>query len=564
MEERRLLLAVAVSLLIITAWGYLFPPPRRVPPPAPSPAGAPQTTASPQAAGTPGPTPSASPTAAPARPQIADERERRVEVASSDVTVAFSTRGARLLSWQLKKFKDHRGRPEEMVMTVLDIETGDVALDNRLRAALFRPRSSAALGEENEITLTAPEGGETRVSFEYSDGDLQAEKTLRISGAGYLVQVAATVRQGERAIPCKLLWGPGLGMPTPEEMQVQGYQAPQGVVLEPRGIDRVAAAKVTESPRHVADARWVAVESHYFVAAMVPPRETGAVEVRGVTLPARDDKKAQVEPVAAVDLGTGSDPALVYVGPKDYEYLGRVGHRLKEVVPVGDWIGPIVVMLMSLLRWVHSLVQNYGWSIVLLTVLINLAMAPLRHYSIANGVKMAKIAPEMKVIQDRYRKLSLTDPKRQDMQTEMGELYARHGMSMSTQMTVGCLPLLLTMPFLIAFYRVLQVSIELRGASFLWIPDLSARDPLFITPVLMGASMFIMQRITPTTMDPAQQRVMMVMPIVFMVMFFAAPAGLNLYWLASNVCSILQQAVTLSIIRGREGEPAVVREKRRK
>src|SRR5262249_45629302 len=209
---------------------------------------------------------------------------------------------------------------------------------------------------------------------------------------------------------------------------------------------------------------------------------------------------------------------------------GRVGHRLKEVVPVGDWIGPIVLILMSLLRWVHSHVLNYGWSIVLLTVLINLAMAPLRHYGIATSRKMAKLGPEMKVIQDRYRKLSYTDPKRQDMQKEMAELYARHGMSMGTQV-VGCLPLLLTRPFLIAVYRVLQVSIELRGSSFLWIPDLSARDPLFITPVLMGASMFIMQRITPTTMDPAQQRVMMVMPIVFMVMFFAAPSGLNLYWL---------------------------------
>jgi len=135
------------------------------------------------------------------------------------------------------------------------------------------------------------------------------------------------------------------------------------------------------------------------------------------------------------------------------------------------------------------------------------------------------------------------------MQKEVAALYARHGMNMSTQMMVGCLPLLLTMPFLIAFYRVLQVSIELRGAHFLWIPDLSQRDPLFITPLLMGASMFVMQKMTPTAMDPAQARMMMIMPVVLMVMFFAAPAGLNLYWLASNLCSILQQAVTLRIVR---------------
>jgi YidC/Oxa1 family membrane protein insertase len=207
---------------------------------------------------------------------------------------------------------------------------------------------------------------------------------------------------------------------------------------------------------------------------------------------------------------------------------------------------------MGVLRWVHGHVGNYGWSIVLLTLMINLAMAPLRHYSISNGLKMAKLAPEMRVIQERYRKVPALDPKRQEMQKEMAALYARHGMSMGTQMMVGCLPLLLTMPFLVAIYRVLQVSIELRGASFLWIPDLSQRDPLFLTPVLMGASMFLMQRMTPTSMDPAQQRMMMMMPLVLMVMFFAAPAGLNLYWLASNVCSIIQQGVTLRIVRGRE------------
>src|SRR5262245_8697275 len=262
MEERRLLLAVAVSLLIITAWGYLFPPPRRTPP-SPSPASAPQVSASPQAPASPGPAPSPSPSAGPSRPQVADERERRVEVVSSDVTVAFSTRGARLLSWQLKRFKDHRGRPEEMVMTVpegpraLDIETADPALDARLRNALFRPRSAEALPDENEITLSVPERREARVSFEYSDGEVQAGKTRPIRGAGYLVQVPASVRQGDRTIASELLWGRGLGMPTAEEMQVQGYQAPQGVVLEPRGVERIPPSKVTESPRRISDAQWV-------------------------------------------------------------------------------------------------------------------------------------------------------------------------------------------------------------------------------------------------------------------------------------------------------------------
>ena len=264
-------------------------------------------------------------------------------------------------------------------------------------------------------------------------------------------------------------------------------------------------------------------------------------------------------------LAAAQPPALLYVGPKDHAILGRIGYGLVQVVPVGEWIGPIVVPLMKLLRWVHGHVGNYGWSIVLLTVLINLAMAPLRHYGIANGMKMAKLAPEMRAIQDRYRGLSLVDPRRQDMQAEIMALYERHGMSMGTQMAVGCLPILLTMPFLIAFYRVLQVSIELRGASFMWIPDLSQKDPLFLTPVLMGATTFLTTKwqMSSASMDPTQQRIMLIMPVVLSAMFLWAPAGLNLYWLASNVCSLVQQGITMNILRARDEQPASKKERRR-
>ncbi len=250
----------------------------------------------------------------------------------------------------------------------------------------------------------------------------------------------------------------------------------------------------------------------------------------------------------AVD-ASGGQPVALLVGAKDYSALARLGHGFEHVVAVGDWLGPIVVPLMSLLRWVHGHVGNWGWSIVALTVLINLVMAPLRHYSVVNGIKMAKLGPEMRQIQDRYRKVPLMDPRRQEMQDEVAALYARHGMNMGSQMLVGCLPLLLTMPFLFAFYRVLTVSIELRGASFLWIADLAQKDPLFVTPVLMGLSMFVMQKITPSTLDPAQQRVMMLMPLMLGGMFLAAPAGLNLYWLTSNLWSILQQRVSLRLLQ---------------
>jgi YidC/Oxa1 family membrane protein insertase len=448
------------------------------------------------------------------------------------------------VSWQLKRYRDAKGRPEEMVQNIaggpraLDIETGDPDVDPRLRDALFRPSA--------EVVTLGP-SGETELRFEWAEGELEASKTLRFQSPGYLVRVAAEVKKAGRALPLKVLWGPGLGNPTPAEMEVQGYHAPQGVLYGPRGVERLVPDKI--GPVHVVtDVRWAGLESTHFSALWVPPTVPGMVELRAIELPAGEDGQKKLGVGAAVPLGGTGESALLFVGPKDHNLLARLDHDLAAVVPVGEWIGPIVIPLMALLRWVHGWVGNYGWSIVVLTLLINVIMAPLRHYSIANGIKMAKLSPEMRVIQERYRKVPALDPKRQEMQQEIAALYERHGMSMSTQMLVGCLPLLLTMPFLIAFYRVLQVAIELRGASFLWIPDLSQRDPLFVTPVLMGISMFVMQRMTPTAMDPAQQRIMMIMPVVLVVMFHAAPAGLNLYWLSSNLCSVVQQAVTLRII----------------
>jgi YidC/Oxa1 family membrane protein insertase len=482
-----------------------------------------------------------------------------VEVTGRDLTLAFTNRGARVVSWRLTRFMDPGGKPEEMVQALasgprpLDLETGDPALDLRLREALFRPSAEAVI---------LPAAGTATLSFEYAEGDLKAEKTLVFEGQDYLVNVGVSLRRGGQELPTKILWGPGVGNPSAAEMEVQGYESPHGVALTDSGVERLPTEKLPSPGQALAGARWVGVESHYFAALFIPPGERGTAEFRAISLPPGEDGKPRRAPLVALDLAPGAGPARLYVGPKDYHELSRLDHRLKEVVPVGEWIGPIVVPFMGLLRWVHSHVGNYGWSIVVLTLLINAAMAPFRHYSIANGLKMTKLAPEMKVIQERYRKVPLLDPKRQEMQEEMAALYARHGMSMQTQMMVGCLPLLLTMPFLIAFYRVLSVSIELRGASFLWIPDLSQKDPLFLTPILMGISMFAMQKMTPTAMDPAQQRIMMIMPLMLMGMFLWAPAGLNLYWLASNLCSIVQQATTLSILR--RGEAGSKRERKRR
>jgi YidC/Oxa1 family membrane protein insertase len=344
-----------------------------------------------------------------------------------------------------------------------------------------------------------------------------------------------------------LIWGPGIGTASAEEREVRGYQEPTGVVLRGGKVEQFKAQKLPPEGRRLEAVRWAGVESLYFAALFVPSGRGGA-EVRKASVTLPGEEKPLESAVMAIDV-SAAEPLQLFVGAKEHGELAKLGHGLERVVQVGDWIGPIVLALMGALRWVHSHVGNWGWAIVLVTIAINLAMAPFRHYSIANGLKMAKISPEMRTIQERYRKVPMMDPRRQKMQEEIGALYARHGMSMSSQLTVGCLPLLLTMPFLWAFYRLLTVLIDLRGAPFLWIPDLAQKDPLFITPVLMGVSMFIMQRMTPSAMDPTQQRVMMLMPVMFAGMFLWAPAGLNLYWFTSNLWSLLQQAVEMRFLR---------------
>ena len=542
MEERRLLLAVALSLLVLTAYSLLFAPS----PPPPSPAGplvpSPAPKAAPPGVTEPTTRPAPAPVAAPL-PAVADERERRVEVVAPEYAVAFTNRGARLVSWTLAHHLDAGGRPEEMVsahsaaVRALDIETGDSALDARLREALFRPSAEA---------LSVREAEPATLRFTFADGRVEAEKTITFPARG-LVGVTASVKRDGQPLPRRLVWGPGVGNATAEERDVRGYQEPFGVALVPRGVQQFPTAKLPPGGQPLDGVRWIGVESQYFAALFVAPEGAASAAIRPVTLPALADEKPIVAAVAVVDAG-GPGPVLLFVGAKDYQSMAKLGHELQRVVPVGDWIGPIVVALMGLLRWVQSHVGNWGWSIVVLTVLINLAMAPFRHYSIVNGLKMAKLSPEMKVIQERYRKVPLMDPKRQQMQEEIGALYAKHGMSMGSQMMVGCLPMLLIMPFLFAFYRVLSVSVELRGAPFLWIPDLAQKDPLFLTPVLMGVSMFVMQKMTPSTMDPAQQRIMMLMPLMLAGMFLWAPAGLNLYWLTSNLWSIFQQAVSMKFL----------------
>jgi YidC/Oxa1 family membrane protein insertase len=231
-------------------------------------------------------------------------------------------------------------------------------------------------------------------------------------------------------------------------------------------------------------------------------------------------------------------PLRVYVGPKDQKWLQQTDSGLTGVVDYG-FFEVITRPLILALLWIHSYLGNFGWAIILLTILINLALFPLRLKQQISMQKMQKIQPQMRTLQDKYKKLKANDPKRAQVQSEMMALYREHGVNPMG----GCLPLLLQMPFFFAFWNMLSVSIEMRQAPWLlWIRDLSQHDPYYILPILMAATMFLMQRMMPTTTDPAQAKIMMLMPLMFTFFFLWAQSGLVLYWLTSNVVGIGQQA----------------------
>jgi YidC/Oxa1 family membrane protein insertase len=305
-------------------------------------------------------------------------------------------------------------------------------------------------------------------------------------------------------------------------------------------LDEVATAVSVEA---------TGVASHYF-AAILLPESSGLYGSRlsRATIPAvaqHEDGQARKEhEVIMAALEAPGSPAAfhLYLGPKQLELLEQLRPGLSRIIELGDWMWYPAILLRSGLVRLHQLVGNWGWAIVLLTVVINLFLVPLKHYSFVSMRKMQKLAPQIQRIRDRYKKVKPTDPRYQQMNQEIMTLYKEHKVSPIS----GCLPMLLMIPFFFAFYRLLMSSIELRHAPFiLWIHDLSQFDPYFVLPILMGVTQVAIQKMTPqTTVDPVQAKIMQFMPIMFTFILAWAPAGLVLYWFSNNLVSMVQQVVT--------------------
>ncbi len=540
---KRGIVLVVLTVGFLVLYSYVmqrwFPPPP-MPPPGPTPT-------SESVPRSPSPSPDTPEEAWPASPVAAD-RVQTFHVRTQVFDVTGTNQGGHLTSWKLLRYKDLQGRPLELIpqyvpawrpLRVLDADGRPV---ERLDKALYR------------TDLKTRPDGSVELTLEYADDVDWVRKQMVFRPDAYHVDLRVLYRS--RSAPMArgyLVWAPGLEHSTAKERKAAGwsFHAVSGLYRDDkaRGVGR---KKDLHDVREGLHARWVGLHSNYFLVAFLVPDATtlpGALfstHVLGAPPgqpwpdppPTELEENLDVLMVLGVPFRPGT-PArwTLYAGPKDGEVLTAVEPTLGEAIQYGMF-GFIAKGLLAVLKFCYRLVPNYGVAIILVTLLVRLLLWPLSHRMFVNSEKMKAVQPKIKALQEKYKGVPLRDPRRRKMNEELMRIYREHGVNPMS----GCLPLLLQLPILFAFYNLLSVSIELRQAPFVfWIRDLSRPDPYLITPILMGITMILQQKLTPTTMDPAQQRLGYLMSGLFIFMFMNAQSGLVLYWLFSNVFSIVQQ-----------------------
>ncbi|MCC6862140.1 MAG: membrane protein insertase YidC [Bryobacterales bacterium] len=532
--ETRLLLAFILmgAVLFLTPYFYRSQAPPRPPAkPAPAAVKKPESPAAPQEQAAAEKKKPASDKAAPAAP-VAAQKEELLVIDTDVYRITFSNRGALARSWTLKKYKDRaKTRPLELINQAAAAKAGYPF------QLVFKNRKPATnLNQALYSVKTAPDG--LGLDFEFSDGKVLARKSFRFEKGSHRSQVTSEVVQNGVALPHLLAWRGGFG-----DMTVDNAAGSQHTVYfdAAEGLELNSAKAGKDGPVSVSgNFAFAGIEDAYFAAVFLPGNGSLELQTWSDSVPTEISKGAEQAFVGAAVGGEGLNRLTLFVGPKDLDLLRSVNPRLEQLVDFG-WFAFLAKPLFLILRWMtENYIHNYGWSIVILTVLINFALFPLKITSMKSMKKMQGLQPQIAEINARYKNVGIRDPKKQQQNQEVMELYKKHGVNPMG----GCVPILLQIPFFFAFYKVLSVTSELRGADWLWVSDLSRPEDLAIRilPLAMIVSQFIMQKMTPSTSpDPAQQRMMMMMPLIFGFMFWSASSGLVLYWLASNLVGIAQQ-----------------------
>ena len=540
--EKRLILAIVLSFLVLMGYQYFFVKPNKPPlnpaaPTGPAPAVSVPGTAGALQEQQKAAAPEAKP--APAEPAPVQDLSAVAGRAESDVVVdtslyraVWSNKGGVLKSWKLKQHKDSEKKDLELVPALAG-EIGrfpfSLGLDDTALAGLL----NSSLFETSGPGLDLADGAKGEIHFVFSDGTaVRAEKTFRFTGGSYALMTEIRVWKNGQPLSPSVLWGPGISNLTPVEAK-QSFSASRGSAVYTGGkVFRINERRYKPGANTYNFVDWAAYEENYFVALFVLPPQKG----RAAFLQEAGQIAGGQVPAYFVYV---TEPSQAYIGPKDTEALKAFGHDAKKVINFGMF-GAISEILLVIVKFCHKIVPNWGVAIILLTILIKIIFFPLTYSSTKSMAKMADLQPKIKAIRAKYKKAKSDIGQRREMNEEMMRLYKEQGVNPAG----GCLPLLIQLPIFWGVFRMLVVSVELRHAPFaLWITDLSVKDPAYVTPVLMGITQYISQKMTPTSADPSQAKMMLIMPFVMTIFFMNFQSGLVLYWLTTNVLQIGQQAL---------------------
>jgi len=552
--ELRILVASLLSMFVIIAWAKFFAPKAPLPSPqtskpaATAPANPGQTQPPAGAAISPAAVTATAPAAA-----KSDTNERTIAVENGLYRVEFSNRGGVVRSWQLKKYKDdakpqrildlvHPDASQELNAWPLSVSLSDPNLDQSANAGLYQVSTTGM--EPSATTLAAP----AELDFSWSDGHLEITKHFKFDDS-YVVRTEVSAKLDGKPIAAGLAWLGGFGDTTvtnPIPVETVNTVYSEGGKLNAFPHKKLDDAGKWGPAIWQGGKDWAGIEDRYFTAIFLAPlgAPPGTVETRywktWHTIKVDNADKQEPVPQVAAATSAQSAPMRIFVGPKDYDDLKKMNPPLQALVNFG-WLEIIADPLFHALKWLHNYIPNWGWAIVVLTVVANMLLFPLRISSYKSTMKMQRVAPEVKAIQERYKKYKMNDPRKAEMNKEVMAVYQREGINP----VGGCFQMLVQMPIWIGLNRALGSAIEMRHAPwFGWITDLSARDPYYILPVVMAGSMYLATKMTPmTTTDPQQQMMMKFMPLSFAAMFIIFPisSGLAVYILTSSVIGIAQQ-----------------------
>ena len=542
--EKRVIVFLVLSLGIIFGYEYvlkelgLLPQPSISEPAEPS-TGAPSSPSSTGSGSPASSAPASKETAAPKPPdsQVRAQEPRGepsaievIDVETNLYRAKFTTRGAALISWELKRYRSSsEGKPAVQLVRQggkfaepLTITASDASHSKELSEGIYRVEKDFTILDQGHPT--------GHITFYYGNPatGVRLEKQLTFHADSYVVDIALKSSGLTGAMNVGL--GTNFGI-------VDWGEGFIGSVGAASLIDDKIENDLPESEtERKGSLKWTALHDKYFISALIPKTSASALPLK------QGDKLVSTAIRLPLD-SSGTPPELqLFAGPKEYDTLQSLQIRLEDTIDFGwflfgswDMVRAVAKPIFYVLRYINDYTHNYGLTIIILTVIIKLLFVPLQYKSYTSMKKMQGIQPRVAAVQEKFK------DDRERLNKELIKLYRDH----KVNPVGGCLPMILQMPVFVSLFNILYMTIDLRQAPLgLWITDLSVQDPYYILPIVMGISMVIMQKIQPTTMDPTQAKVMLMLPAVMTFLFINFPAGLVLYWLTNNVLTIVQQFVT--------------------